>query len=485
MRITILRSILALCGFFLASTTAAELQRETACSSILIKPGDTCATLAAKCGITTAEFYDYNTDSSLCSSLTAGKPVCCSSGTLDIPPEASPDGLCYSYTLQAEDTCTSIADGYEITIDEIKAYNNATFDWNGCSELSQGAFICLSSGSPPMPVALPDAICGPQVPGTTRPSNMADLHDLNPCIATNCKCNLNVGQCYSTVDSNVGCATGTAARVSTSTAKAATTTSSKSRATLKKTKSTSTKPIPTSAKISKTILEKETTDSISKTESATTSTTSIAQITTASRTMSTSITPETSIVEITTASWTSNPSKPSSTHSTITHTNSGTTSAAKTTSTKSTSTTTSAAASTLAYNPWEVAMYSKEDCAGDYYLLSGINPDFGSDCLDIHGGLSSAFTKTGTWCRWYTDGGSTSTDCDAGTLETPASWYFTNAMCEVFPSNDCTNTNGTAQAYTSAGGSGSVNRCTNYADAAFKVSPWGSLWCSGIDGKFL
>lgn len=38
-----------------------------------------------------------------------------------------------------------------------------------------------------MPVSLPDAICGPQVPGTVRPNNMSDLDNLNPCLATNCK----------------------------------------------------------------------------------------------------------------------------------------------------------------------------------------------------------------------------------------------------------------------------------------------------------
>ncbi|KAJ6109923.1 hypothetical protein N7486_002158 [Penicillium sp. IBT 16267x] len=480
----IFHSILAFCGFFLISSTAAELQkRETACSSILIKSGDTCITLAAKCGITTAEFSDYNTESSPCSSLTVGKPVCCSTGTLDLPPKAGIDGLCYIYTVQADDTCAIIADGYEITVDEIQAYNNATFGWNGCSKLHQGSFICLSSVSQPTPVSLPDAVCGPQVPGTARPSDMSELVDLNPCIATNCKCNLNVGKCYNTVDPNAGCAAGTgAATASTSTAKAAnaaTTTPTKSKTTLSKTtstktKTTSTEPTATSTKTKSTMLDGKTTDSTFKAESATTPTTSIVQITTASWEKTTSTTP-TSIVEITTASSTSKTS--------TTRTSSITSSDLKTTTTtKSTSTTTSAAAaSTSAYTPWEVAMYSKADCTGDYYLLSGINLDFKSDCLGIHSGLSSAFTETGTWCRWFTDGGSTSTKCDAGTLVTPVSWYFTNAMCQVFPSKDCTNTNGTSQAYTSARGSG----CTNYADATFKVSPWGSLWCSGVDSEFL
>lgn len=45
----------------------------------------------------------------------------------------------------------------------------------------QGDFICLGPGAIPMPVALPNAKCGPQVVGTGRPANMGDLASLNPC----------------------------------------------------------------------------------------------------------------------------------------------------------------------------------------------------------------------------------------------------------------------------------------------------------------
>ncbi|KAJ5225240.1 hypothetical protein N7468_006465 [Penicillium chermesinum] len=38
-----------------------------------------------------------------------------------------------------------------------------------------------------MPVALPHAICGPQVPGTARPKDMTTLASLNPCLSGDCK----------------------------------------------------------------------------------------------------------------------------------------------------------------------------------------------------------------------------------------------------------------------------------------------------------
>lgn len=99
----------------------------------------------------------------------------------DLPPKANSNGLCYTYTVQAAGTCQSIAPAYGITVAEIETYNAATYGWKGCSNIHQGDFICLSPGDPPMPVALPHATCGPQVPGTARPSDYSILSSLNPC----------------------------------------------------------------------------------------------------------------------------------------------------------------------------------------------------------------------------------------------------------------------------------------------------------------
>jgi len=103
-------------------------------------------------------------------------------------PTADRDGICYTYTVEAGDTCASIAKGFGITVAEIEKYNSDVYGWYGCDDLLQGAFICLSSGSPTMPVALPHAICGPQVPGTVRPVDMSKskLASLNPCASKDC-----------------------------------------------------------------------------------------------------------------------------------------------------------------------------------------------------------------------------------------------------------------------------------------------------------
>ncbi|KAJ5622046.1 hypothetical protein N7528_005278 [Penicillium herquei] len=97
--------------------------------------------------------------------------------------QASSDGVCYTYTFQGGDTCQKIATAYGLTVALIEEYNADTWEWPGCSspDLYQGYFLCLGPGDPPMPVALPEATCGPQVPGTTRPGNYSDLSSLNPC----------------------------------------------------------------------------------------------------------------------------------------------------------------------------------------------------------------------------------------------------------------------------------------------------------------
>lgn len=101
-------------------------------------------------------------------------------------PVPSSDGFCASYIIQGYDTCALIARAHSITEADIEAFNTNTWAWLGCNQLYQDDFICLSTGKPPMPMALPNAVCGPQVPGTTRPANWADLASMNPCPASQC-----------------------------------------------------------------------------------------------------------------------------------------------------------------------------------------------------------------------------------------------------------------------------------------------------------
>jgi hypothetical protein len=47
----------------------------------------------------------------------------------------------------------------------------------------------LSKGTPPFPVEIPNAVCGPQKPGTNPLMDGSDIADLNPCLLNAC-CNI-------------------------------------------------------------------------------------------------------------------------------------------------------------------------------------------------------------------------------------------------------------------------------------------------------
>ena len=155
--------------------------------------------LAAECGISAADFDIYNPSSTECSTLTVGEHVCCSAGTLpDFAPSPNANGTCASYLVVAGDSCSAIAAAYSLTLDDLANFNNNTWGWMGCSDLQAGSLICLSTGAPPMPVTIPNAVCGPQKPGTLAPAAGVNISTLNPCPLNAC-CDI-FGQCGTTPD---------------------------------------------------------------------------------------------------------------------------------------------------------------------------------------------------------------------------------------------------------------------------------------------
>lgn len=159
----------------------------TTCSTVQVVSGDSCSTLARKCGITSAQFTKYNPASNECSTLTPGEHVCCSAGTLpDFTPKPQSDGTCATYTVQPDDSCSKIAATYSITVDDINNFNQDTWAWNGCKHLYPHNIICISTGNPPMPASVSNAICGPQVPGTPTPPSGTNISLLNECPLNAC-----------------------------------------------------------------------------------------------------------------------------------------------------------------------------------------------------------------------------------------------------------------------------------------------------------
>ncbi|EXV01258.1 chitinase (glycoside hydrolase family 18) [Metarhizium robertsii] len=177
------------------------------CRTVQVQGGDSCAALAQRCGISGANFMEYNPGSNFCASLMPGQHACCSSGSLpDFTPKPGADGSCHVYTVHTGDSCSSIAAANSITIKDLERYNKKTWGWNGCQNIWDEIRICLSSGTPPMPAPVTNAVCGPQVPGTQPAAAGADISQLNPCPLNAC-CDV-WGQCGTTTEFCVDTSTG-------------------------------------------------------------------------------------------------------------------------------------------------------------------------------------------------------------------------------------------------------------------------------------
>lgn len=163
-------------------STRRDLDTRANCRTIVVVSGDSCGSLAKKCGISGANFTKYNPKKNLCSTLAVKQHVCCSSGTLpNYAPKPQSDGVCATYLVKKGDTCADLAAFYTVTVTQIENWNKKTWGWMGCKDLQAKMKICLSSGDALMPAPIANAKCGPQVPGTKRPTNRTALALLNQC----------------------------------------------------------------------------------------------------------------------------------------------------------------------------------------------------------------------------------------------------------------------------------------------------------------
>ncbi|KAI1775411.1 hypothetical protein F4818DRAFT_416512 [Hypoxylon cercidicola] len=173
--------------------TRALVSGRDTCRYVQAQSGDGCWALAQECGITQQELESYNGGANFCNNINIGQYVCCSSGSLpDFSPQPT-DGNCYVYTVKTDDTCAAIATAHQMEVAGIEDNNDQTWGWMGCQDLQIGSKICLSTGNPPFPINVPNAVCGPQVNDTTPTSDPSTWSDLNPCLLNAC-CDI-WGQC--------------------------------------------------------------------------------------------------------------------------------------------------------------------------------------------------------------------------------------------------------------------------------------------------
>ncbi|KAH7128640.1 hypothetical protein B0J11DRAFT_431313 [Dendryphion nanum] len=172
------------------------IEKRAECRAIQVVKDDGCASLAARCGIRGADFTKYNPKANLCSTLVEKQWVCCTrslhifytemstDNSTDMRPKPQPDGTCAVYIVQENDGCKIIADSFGLNVTDIDKFNKGTWGWSGCPRIQPDQILCVSTGNTPMPAQIDGVACGPQKPGTQKPSGKYDGFDLaklNPC----------------------------------------------------------------------------------------------------------------------------------------------------------------------------------------------------------------------------------------------------------------------------------------------------------------
>ena len=105
-------------------------RRASECRTITVDDNDECGKLVTRCGggLTSADFYKYNPDPDLCSTLQPGQPVCCTEGELpDIKPKQNADGSCFTYQIKHDDNCSKVAISHGLTRKELEEFNKETW----------------------------------------------------------------------------------------------------------------------------------------------------------------------------------------------------------------------------------------------------------------------------------------------------------------------------------------------------------------------
>lgn len=134
----------------------APLNKRATCSYLAVSKGDTCPTLVKKCGVTSSNFVKYNPKTNLCSSLESTPFVCCSAGDLPstgvVAPTPGADGVCATHLIRHDDTCTTLAARYGVTVEDLEKWNKGkTWAWTVCDDMLLGYNLCVSDGFAPMP----------------------------------------------------------------------------------------------------------------------------------------------------------------------------------------------------------------------------------------------------------------------------------------------------------------------------------------------
>ncbi|KAJ7478276.1 hypothetical protein FB451DRAFT_1365864, partial [Mycena latifolia] len=147
-------------GSFVIGALSHEIFPRANCTTTTVVSGDSCATLATRCGLSGNQFTSFNPGLD-CSKLAVDQWVCCTTGTLPSKrPNQNPDGSCYYVEIEPGADCSQLSVKYDVTLQEIDTWNKQTWRWTGCQGLQPGMNVCVSSGTPKAPAQNASIPCG-------------------------------------------------------------------------------------------------------------------------------------------------------------------------------------------------------------------------------------------------------------------------------------------------------------------------------------
>ncbi|OQE19196.1 hypothetical protein PENFLA_c019G02685 [Penicillium flavigenum] len=95
-------------------------------------------------------------------------PTKTSGAAVSVKPQASSDGLCYKYVVQAGETCSMISQAQAITVADIETYNARSWKWPGCGQIPQGTLLKKTTASTGMTKYFQQFVASSETPSTSR-----------------------------------------------------------------------------------------------------------------------------------------------------------------------------------------------------------------------------------------------------------------------------------------------------------------------------
>lgn len=123
---------------------------------------------------------------------------------------------------------------------------------------------------------------------------------------------------------------------------------------------------------------------------------------------------------------------------------------------------------------WQITIYEKGGCKGDYYSAQGHEDQIVGGCIVLADNTDTKISDTTTSCRWWSDGGLNWGTCASSKLVNARSFFIKSGKCVIYSGKKCQNEDWVGETYGAFKGCQDGN--TGYLSPR-KDAKWGSLQC--------